>query len=152
MYLAKMLLGVDRQCFLNTCLGCQLFIPRDLITPEESFTSHKRDETGNPLHSLAPLSIPPTTKTTPCAPGGSWDRPATQTLTNIPTGAEQWESQRVRNSIATVSLLLHLSAWPRNLRGPSRNLTHCSPLSSPIVGIHSARAQWVSGQTRPCCN
>lgn len=52
---AKKLLGVDRQCFLNTCLGCQLFIPRDLITPEESFTSHKRDETGNPL----PLPLPP---------------------------------------------------------------------------------------------
>lgn len=91
-------------------------------------------------------------QTPPCAPSGSRGRPAAQTLTNIPTGAEQWESYRVWNSIATVSPLLHLSARPRNLRGPSRNLSHCSPLSNPIVGIHSARAQWVSGQTRLCCN
>lgn len=130
-----------------------------------TFHSQRFDYTRGVFHLLQkernklPPSTPPTSKPLPVLPVGSRSHPVTHTSTGTHTNTnqyphwdDQWESYRVWNSKATVSPLFYLSARPLNLWGPSRNFTHCSLLSSSIVGIHSARAQWVSGQSGLCCN
>ena len=135
----------------NAAHGCQLFVLRGSITPEkseQSFTSYRKNETSSLLLHLPHLLTPP------CAPSGSSSHHVTHTYkqrhthkhsrtqSNIPTGVASGNATGCIIAKPLYLCYLYLSARPLNLRGMGRNLTHCSPLSSSIVGIHSTRAQW----------
>lgn len=84
-------------------LDCQLFIPRDLITPEESLTSHKREKQATPSTQSPPCRYLPQ----PNHSLNSWWELRLPCDTNI-NQYPHWGQvvvKRVWNSLATVSLL-----------------------------------------------